>query len=156
MKQLQSDNFWAHIEVIRRYQAPIMLRDHEGNDYVADTAGPYVMVLRCACGHVWELRRDQFPGRRKLRNCGRPECPYASGRAGHIHRYKERGSTCSVYLSTALASQVAAYADSQKISFSRGMERLVRAAFANGAVPGADFPGVTSPLEGVTATTDGP
>ncbi len=141
MAHLTSENIWAHMRVLRRFRAPIMMRDHEGKLYVADTQGPQMLALRCDCGHEWEIRQDEFPGRRKLKNCGRPQCPHVNspGRS----RFRERGSTCSVYLSNALAAQVDTYASALGVSFSRGLERLARSAFAMGAVPGAVFPGVT-------------
>ena len=71
---LMNSRFWGHVELVREYRDPIMLEGLDGKLYDSGEEGPRMLEFKCECGHVWSIRKDMFPGRRRLKSCGRREC----------------------------------------------------------------------------------
>lgn len=124
---------WGNLTLLEEHRAPLVLTA-DGKSYVADTKwGPRLMWLRCDCGFEFTLKKTDFPGRRVMRDCNRPECPYASARVARAdaknrprRRHAERvGSTHSVYLSDAYSQYLRDYARKRGISFSAAFEHAV-------------------------------
>lgn len=122
---MQQSSRWAHLTLVRPvYRRQVIERNPlTGEEYVADTHGPPVMLLRCDCGHEQEILAVDFPGRRKMRYCGRPECPHGPRRPSKAPR--ERGAAYSVYLPLSRAQQVQQWAKAHGLTFSKAMSELV-------------------------------
>jgi hypothetical protein len=119
---------WAHLTFVRRYRVPIIEIGSGGTPYVADTHGPWHMELECECGHMFSMPESAFPGRRKLKSCGRPECPHT--KPDKLSRApRERGVALSVYLSLDIAQRLKDESDRQRISFSKLVESIAREYF---------------------------
>src|SRR4051812_44355370 len=88
---------WGNLTMLDIYYKPLMIRNPDGTEYVGDNrGGPRVMLLRCDCGHEWEVPVKTFPGRRKLRSCMRPECAFTPRPKPKLFRL--HGATYSMYL----------------------------------------------------------
>lgn len=124
MNTNRSANHWGHITREDAYYRPNMALDAEGNEYVADNYGPMAWKLRCDCGYGWEIVAKDFPGRRQLKSCGRPECKYTPQSV--TRKIKERGSAYSIYIPISLAQQIAEFADAHNTTFSKACEVLCR------------------------------
>lgn len=118
-----SPNYWGHICKEDAYYKPIMALDHHGNEYIANTHGPFMWKLKCECGHQWEIEADDFPGRRKLRSCGRPECPHTL--RDEPPRIKEAKAVYTSYMSCSTMDRVVEYAKANRLSKSAALERLL-------------------------------
>ena len=76
---------WGNLQLLRTYSPPIMAKRRGGGEYYTGEDAPERWVLRCECGHEFEIEADAFPGRRKLRDCGRTsEC--RSAKENHERR----------------------------------------------------------------------
>lgn len=65
-------NVWAHLRILERFD------ELAARGAVTDT-GDQIKKWRllCDCGHEFVISEDDFPGRRRMKNCGRPQCEYA-------------------------------------------------------------------------------
>ncbi len=116
-------NYWGHIIREAEFRKPIIVKGRDG-EYVADTHGPLTWRFRCDCGFVWELEAKDFPGRRKMRTCGRRECPYANPKSSPSP--KEAKSAHSLYLPMALMTEVRAYATRKGLNLSEAVTEILR------------------------------
>jgi hypothetical protein len=71
---------WGYVKLVDEYCPKIMHPDpfRPGEMYDTGDEGPATWVLLCDCGEQFEILKEDFPGRRKLRDCqGRnPECEF--------------------------------------------------------------------------------
>lgn len=107
---------WGHIEFLGYRRDPIMLNGPKG-PYVADTHGPVMLLMRCACGHEFEMDETLFPGRRKLTYCQRPECPHAP-KPERVRGPAEPSQIYTVYLPQWLGDQMRQWAKDHHTSLS--------------------------------------
>jgi len=122
MRLNQAKNSWGHIELIEMVHKPLIMKTRTGEEYVADThGGPLTMLLRCGCGHQWEIEAAKFPGRRHVRACGRPQCPYTP----KPKPIRTRGAQFSVYLSAERAALIAQWGAEKGLSFSKAVDELI-------------------------------
>lgn len=127
---LRNDFRWGYITLIAQYQSPAYRIDHQGNRYVSDThGGPFMWRLKCACGHEWEIPRDEFPGRRLLRSCGRTECT-ATATPKPVKPHKEPKAALCLYLPIDLISRLRDYQIRIGISQSKAVTTLLYKALA--------------------------
>ena len=98
---------------------------------------PIKLRFRCDCGHEWEMLEEEFGGRRKLKNCGRPECPYVvqerdkmKGKERRVERQyvgrpplplQSRTMPVTVAMSLALRGEMEEKAMEMRISFSEAV-----------------------------------
>ncbi len=89
-----------------------------------DSHGPLMLDLRCDCGYEWTLPVSEFPGRRYLQTCRRPECTYLPiGK--RPKKVKELRANISAYVLVDIAQQVNAYAFRNRLSLSKAIETLL-------------------------------
>jgi hypothetical protein len=88
-----------------------------GETYVADAWGEVVWKFECACGHVWEILKSNFPGRRKMKYCGRPECVFRPNYKPP-KRIRMRGVSMSIYLAQDLVAWASGYSAKHSLTFS--------------------------------------
>lgn len=75
-KHLPAPIVWAHLKLLRTYREPVYVPGPKGVPYPSQAQSPAMLELQCDCNHVFSIRRDQFPGKRRLKSCGRLQCPY--------------------------------------------------------------------------------
>lgn len=132
MSNLRNDYRWGHLSLIGQYQSPLYKTDREGNRYVYDThGGPFMWRLRCACGYEWEIPREEFPGRRVLRSCGRKECTVT---AKPVKSPKEPKVSVCLYLPVDLLNQLRTYQIRSGTSQSKAAITLLYKALADALV----------------------
>jgi len=78
---------WGNLKLVKEYCPPIMHKRLDGSEYDSGNFGPPMWLLRCDCGYEFSIFKEDFPGRRKLRDCQRPECPICQEQ---LHRSEER------------------------------------------------------------------
>lgn len=119
-------NHWAHLALVGIRRVPITGTTPSGEEYVMDTHGPLLMHLRCDCGTEFTIKKDEFPGRRLLRFCGRPECPHGPKppKARRARNLADPGLMVSAFFPGSLATQVTEWARRNNVSFSEGLRQL--------------------------------
>jgi hypothetical protein len=75
---------WGYLRLLEERREPVMRQDLHGVEYDSGEEGPTLWDLLCACGHEFTIRKRDFPGKRRMRTCGRDECQYAQYE--HVHR----------------------------------------------------------------------
>ncbi len=124
---------WGHLEVVRAYKA-----DAQNGAVVDLQGGPLTWVLVCDCGRRFEIEAARFPGKRKLRSCGDPECPWsqpqqpkaAAGRALGRPRNAETCAALSLYLPVAVIGMLETWGKRRGVSVGLAAAELIRAGFA--------------------------
>ena len=58
---------WGQLEVIDMDFQEVTEHPYEG---ITSTSNVIIAKLKCNCGKVFEIRRDQFPGKRRMKDCG--------------------------------------------------------------------------------------
>ena len=114
------------MNVTGSYRKPLV---EEG--FIDSAGGPRMLKLRCDCGYEWEIEADAFPGRRRLKNCGRMGvCPYVP-----IPKLKKRPEdrvmSQSITLPISIVNQIAAFARKKDFNFSRACAELITAGLAH-------------------------
>ena len=124
---------WGNLRIANAYRAPIMASERspgfKGEDYIADTHGPRIWTLLCDCGHRWDVKVDDFPGRRRLRSCGRVECPHTPK-----PKFRSRGPAGivrTVYLGQENTTWLQTKASASGTSLSRYLDDMVTRARAD-------------------------
>lgn len=109
--------------VIRR---PIMYPKYGGGEYHGGEYHPVEWVLECMCGHEWTIKAHEFPGRRKMRGCGRDRCTASEKpptqpklRPGRPLLGEDRGVAVQVYIALKLVNVVREAAAVEGTSFSK-------------------------------------
>jgi len=120
---------WGHVALIRTWRVPIMAKTVWGEEYVADTYGPALWLLRCDCGLEWEIPKEDFPGRRILKSCGRPLCPYTP--KPKFKAQGQRGRTYTVYLTHEHGAWLQSKATAANMSFSGYLDEHIRQLIAD-------------------------
>ena len=116
---------WGNVTLLRSYHAPLYLPDPNGGMYLADTkGGPLMMELECDCGHRWEILQQTYPGRRKLRNCGRPECRFSHPKPPKLQ--KQHGISTSIYVDFDVFVALSDYARDHHLNFSQATNEVCR------------------------------
>src|SRR3990167_8180776 len=69
---------WGHLTLKEVRRSPRVYRDAEGNPYEGGDYDPDIWVLLCECGREFEIRETEFPGRRRMRSCGKADCEYSA------------------------------------------------------------------------------
>ncbi len=128
------ERFWGHLELFGETQEPITKLDNEGHAYIADTRGPIYLQLRCDCGHAWEMLKSDFPGRRAMQSCGRPECKYTKPPKGPRRMPEQKGMATTVYLSKDCIEWLIAQAKKHGNSYSKELDNLLHRAMADAIV----------------------
>ena len=118
-------SIWGNITRCMAIRTPIMSEGPGGETYIADTHGPAVYRLTCQCGHEWDILQSEFPGRRKVRSCGRVECPHTPQPK---RRFKQHGRAASVYLSAERYAWVEALAQKNDWPFSKAVDEAIGSA----------------------------
>lgn len=80
---------WGNLTLLGFERRNLKSKDENGVEYDTGALGPALMILRCRCGHQFEIEKRMFPGRRDMRDCGRDECEYAAGSLRDMEREKE-------------------------------------------------------------------
>jgi hypothetical protein len=65
---------WAKLTVSEIIQKPIMRPMLGGKEYFGGEYEEPVYVLDCSCGGRVEIRESEFPGRKRLKQCGLEGC----------------------------------------------------------------------------------
>jgi len=112
-------NRWGALTLLGKEWEPLILKGPQGN-YIADPQHRLMLHLRCDCGREIKIAKDEFPGRRHMRNCGDPLCPMlelAKEQQAEKKRVKTLGRPVtvdgvshSIYLPRGLSQGVTAYA----------------------------------------------
>lgn len=126
-----AENYWGNIQRLRVFAEPELDNDQYGNQYETGRMHPTQWELQCKCGHVWTIFEHDFPGRRQLRDCGRPECEYAnppivqrSTRLGRP-RSAEPSTHIGLYLPLSLALKLQTYASENELSLNKAAAALL-------------------------------
>lgn len=123
MRKLNLPPRWGNIRLERQYYAPVMALDNNKALYVRDPeGGPLMLDLACDCGYSWTILASEFPGRRVLKRCGRPDCPCME--KPRAKRVREPSTVCSVSWSINVIQRIREYAKQHGLSFSRASEDL--------------------------------
>lgn len=134
MSTYEPPSNWGHLQLLDTRRVPIMGTDYRtGLPYVMDTHGPITMFFRCDCGFEFTMERSQFPGRRRLKYCMRPECQYAPKPRTKRDR-SDPGKMQSVYLHESLIEQVHAWAAKRDMTYSAAIRELVLKGLVNDLV----------------------
>ena len=121
-KQIKTPQRWGHVKFLRSYRTPLWINSPKG-PYIGDTqGGPRVMELRCDCGHVFTIPVDDFPGRRKLKSCNRPECPHTA----RPEPPREPKAQAHWTLTVSILEVVSGFATAKKLTPSKAAEILLR------------------------------
>jgi hypothetical protein len=129
MSELDRNDHWGHVTLLSSFRGPLYLTGPGGKPYVADThGGPQMLRLRCDCGFEWEIERQQFPGRRKLRSCGRKECTALPQKPPETTFHEKKVSIC-ISIPTDMVALVEQFRIKMSLkNFSRATEALIREA----------------------------
>lgn len=68
---------WGHLTRFAVGRHPERAQNDKGDSYETGLPGPAWWGLRCDCGHEFTILEKEFPGKRVMVNCGRPECAFA-------------------------------------------------------------------------------
>jgi hypothetical protein len=118
---------WGHLTHLDSYRKPLMIRNSDGTEYVGDThGGPRVMLLRCECGQEFEVKESEFPGRRKLKSCMRPECPFTHPKPKTKREPGRHGVAVCVYLASDTFDYVSKLGVEKGFNFSKILNELIR------------------------------
>lgn len=71
---------WGHLRFLGERQEEIVRKDEHGKEYGSGEYHPPVLDLICDCGYDFSILKSSFPGKRKMRTCGRPVCEYEQER----------------------------------------------------------------------------
>jgi len=127
---------WGHITLLDMSHLPLVARDYTGKEYIADTrGGPLVWNMECDCGIVFSIPDDQFPGKRKLKSCGRPECPFTPKPKPKRQLPGQQGTSVSLYLNRSLENQLLVYAGVWRTSLSGAIGAILKAYIADESIP---------------------
>jgi hypothetical protein len=115
---------WGHIQRLSAKHAALYEIGPNG-PYEADPeGGPMTWRLRCDCGHEWDLLAMDFPGKKRLRSCGRPECPFTPGVRLKRHKaIEEKRVSINVSVPAHVAANLRQYADSRNLNFSQAVTK---------------------------------
>ena len=118
---------WGNVSQMAEFRMPVLGRNvMTGETYITDSQGPWAWRLRCDCGYEWEINRGSFPGRRKLKSCGRPECPHGKQPKRAPREPKEpRGAAHSIYLSQSQEGWLREYGKRNGCGLSKAIADLV-------------------------------
>lgn len=123
---------WGHLKIIERGFDPVTAKGPNGL-YPTGEDGPQWWILACRCGFCWKFYVRSFPGRAKMRSCGRAECsvgnlPSGAGRPPLPEG--ERGHSYQVYMRPSLWERLRVYAVKEQISVSGLLSGIVVDALA--------------------------
>lgn len=121
---------WGHLSLLSTRHVPVMHRKPDGSEYVADTHGPVTMFFQCDCGHEFSMEKRDFPGRRVLRYCGRPECPHAP-KPKPVRVRSDPSSLQTIYLPQSLIDYARNWARAHGTSYSGAIRELLRKAIVD-------------------------
>lgn len=98
---MQLDTCWGHLRVINiereEVQAFSTVRRVDESDeefagraisYATGEREPPVYVLECECGATVRVLASKFPGKRRMRSCGLPECEFSKPPTPKPHHAK--------------------------------------------------------------------
>jgi hypothetical protein len=124
---LATTNRWGNLTLVgNAYYKPLIIKRSDGTEYIGDNqGGPRVMKLRCDCGFEWEQEVAKFPGRRRMRNCMRPQCQFTKP-AEKPKPIRSHGATYSMYLTDDVAAHLKAFAAETGLSFSKAANEIIR------------------------------
>lgn len=74
--RLQEGEVWGRLRLDSISREPLTYTNHIGT-YETDEEGPETYKLVCECGNTVDIERVKFPGKRKMRNCQKPDCMFA-------------------------------------------------------------------------------
>jgi len=120
---------WSNITLLEVVDNIVWIQGPNG-PYDGGDRGPKIMKFQCDCGHRFEMPEDVFPGVRRLRSCGRPECSFKP--VEKLPRQpKQPMSAITARIPSVLWAQVLAYAHARHIRASRALTVLLRYGFAS-------------------------
>lgn len=74
--RLEVGEVWGRLRLDSISREPLTYTNHIGT-YETDEEGPETYKLVCECGNAIEIERVKFPGKRRMRNCQKPDCMFA-------------------------------------------------------------------------------
>lgn len=112
---------------------PRMYKSLEGMYHGGDFDPP-TMVLLCDCGREFEVARNKFPGRRRMRSCGEDDCEYSKIKEVGVRRTNlgrprsdDPGTITQVYMPGTMKMVLRDQADKVGMSVSSYVVSLLRA-----------------------------
>lgn len=126
---------WGHLKLIEEYREPLKTKGPNGL-YLTGEHGPLTWKLRCNCGKVFEIHKQDFPGKSKMRNCG-PDCSASINQPEEFSRrgrprlaFSERKHMHSFSVSYGLIERLRLYADGRHLSDSAAASELMELALS--------------------------
>lgn len=124
---------WADVTIKDIFREPIMLPNFIEGPYHGGDYGPVTYRMLCACGHEWEVEKAKFPGRRRMKNCGRAECEYSQPKEEKPKRERagrpgssDPSSIAAWYITLKVQVAVSEYAQAHDISVGKAADSLLR------------------------------
>lgn len=114
---------WGHLTLTEVWSESITA-DGPNGPYDTGERDTYWRLL-CDCGREMVIRYRDFPGRRNMKRCDLPDCPFRLGK-----RYRPKLAEPRVIMTVSapisLATVIRSYAEENKLTMSRAMMNLLR------------------------------